>query len=379
MRIKILPLRVVLKVAIILISFSCINNKSDNVDQINVGTEEDLIYLSNDEFIESISSETNQNILDVLDGHYNSIYELPSKSFRIMALSNIAEGLLKIAVEKPESTLAIASILENLVMLSISSDINPYTENVNMINDFTMNGLYSSHLNIILGVYQNISKTDKFKVLNTKISMQLNFAFINNSDHHIYSYSGIMYKWPADQTASLYSLFLYDMNYDSDISVEPVRYWINYMNQYGLYSDTSLHISEITGALPYSNIPRGCALSWSIKYMSEFAPEEAKKMWDEYVNLFLVDILLFSGFREVPEGISFIPDSDSGPIFMEVGSAATAFGMAAALGVEDFSIYTKLRKCVDVGYSIVDSSNDSSLIDTAHNLLSEAVVFSSDI
>jgi len=68
-------------------------------------------------------------------------------------------------------------------------------------------------------------------------------------------------RWPADQAAVLYSLFLYDQNLETNLSKEPIKEWSNYMKKYGTDSKTGLHISEVTGGTNSSNTSRGCTLS----------------------------------------------------------------------------------------------------------------------
>ena len=40
-------------------------------------------------------------------------------------------------------------------------------------------------------------------------------------------------KWSADQAAILYSLWLFDQNFNTNISNDIINKWLNYMENYG--------------------------------------------------------------------------------------------------------------------------------------------------
>lgn len=79
-----------------------------------------------------------------------------------------------------------------------------------------------------------------------------------------------------------------------------------------------------------ADVPRGCALSWTIAMRGLHDPASASDLYDKYRALYWVELGPLAGFREWPPGIERPADVDSGPIVMGVGTAATAFGMGAA-------------------------------------------------
>lgn len=91
-----------------------------------------------------------------------------------------------------------------------------------------------------------------------------------------------------------------------------------------------LPVSEVVGATPTSWLPRGCALSFTVRYLAEADPQRALALWNRYRQQFLVEQFLITGFREWPLGTDRPADADSGPIVHGVGAAASAFGIAAA-------------------------------------------------
>ena len=80
-------------------------------------------------------------------------------------------------------------------------------------------GYYLEHLNIILGCYKRITNDDSWKDLNFKITNHLiNNSLKYNNNYHadLLPYSRM--KWSADQAAILYSLWLYDQNFNESLS-----------------------------------------------------------------------------------------------------------------------------------------------------------------
>jgi hypothetical protein len=74
------------------------------------------------------------------------------------------------------------------------------------------------------------------------------------------------------------------------------------------------------------DVPRGCALSWTIAMRALHDPASARALYHRYRARHFVDAALVVGFREWPRGISRKPDVDSGPIVLGVGGAASALG-----------------------------------------------------
>jgi len=64
--------------------------------------------------------------------------------------------------------------------------------------------------------------------------------------------------------------------------------------------------------------------------MAKFASKEAKLLWDKYKDNFLVNYIIFAGFREYPKGSHLKEDIDSGPIINGIGASATAFSRSPA-------------------------------------------------
>jgi hypothetical protein len=90
-------------------------------------------------------------------------------------------------------------------------------------------------------------------------------------------------------------------------------------------------------------LPRGCALTFSVRYLAEVDRALATTWWTALLDHYLVDYALLVGFREWPPGVDRPADADSGPIVRGVGAAATAFGIAAARAMDDDALATRLE------------------------------------
>ena len=153
-------------------------------------------------------------------------------------------------------------------------------------------------------------------------------------------------RWPADAAASIYALWLAEHLAPADHTdsrwKEPARRFVAWSAQRGLAGDWGLPISELTGADPAASLPRGCALSWTIRYQAAWDPSTAKRLYDRYRALFFVRMPV-AGFREYPPAVDRPADNDSGPIVAGIGAAASAFGVGAARLVGDTETFSQLR------------------------------------
>jgi len=327
---------------------------------------------------ESLSDLIDDSIMDFLDAkNIDQTRLTKNKSQAIITLSNIAEGLAQIAKRNPKYRPIIKTHLDKVINYSFNPRVMPIDIKQVKKEDLLTHGLFISHLNIILGEYERIAKNGKYQEINQDLSQAILVKSMLDPNKHLKSFPNVPYKWPADQAATLYSLHLYDKNFNDDTSEVPIAAWLYYMENRGTDPRTGLHISEVTGKAYYSNIPRGCALSWTVKYMADFAPREAKILWDRYKENFLKDYFVVAGFREWPRGVDKGEDTDSGPIINGIGTAATAFGLGASKVMNDLSTYKKINKLINAGYTLISLSGNNSVKKISNNLLSNSIRFSS--
>ncbi len=263
-----------------------------------------------------------------------------SSSFKIIALSNMAQGLANFKTGPTATDSLIGSIARYCIG-------HPLMRNrIRNLSGVPLSGfsVYLAHVNIVLGEYQRATGATDFLEFSRPISRYLSQKSCSAPDCHLRSYFGPA-KYPADQAAVLYSLYLYDYNNGDSTSPAPILKWLEYMSDAGTDSHSGLHYSRIDRI----EVPRGCALSWTIGYMNHFAPTEARLLWPRYKKHYKLNWLLFAGFREYPKGFRGKEDDDSGPIVFGAGAAATGFGLKAARGVGDFVTYYQIHNTLLLG------------------------------
>ncbi|MBI1970532.1 hypothetical protein HYS47_02195 [Candidatus Woesearchaeota archaeon] len=320
-----------------------------------------------------------------LNAPYNGFGINVSKGFKVIALSNMAEGLVKYVIDHPEKREEAHGLLDKVVAIALKSDVSPYQKPIERqadFSDFGNDNLYESHLNIILGVREAFVQDGKYKGLNARLSNDL-ARKLTSHPRGIRSYSRMRAVWPADQVATLYSLHLFDrnarntngsadQNNGSGLAAEPTRQWLQYMKQHGTDPITGLHKSELVSTQSGRH-PRGCALSWSVYYMASFAPEEARQLWDAYKQHYLVTVGPYSGFREWPVGIEGKQDADSGPILFGIGVAASALGIRAAVAMHDHNVYMTLRNSQAIINASIVTFGDDKVKKLSKNILTQAL------
>ena len=318
-------------------------------------------------FKDTISkTEEHLNRLDKRGGYY------------IVALSNIAESLANYLNKNPGREEEITHLLEDIVKIAVSNQrVNPYGKPLENIRDLRNFGYYLGHLNLVLGIYKKVSGWDKYLKVNQKISNHLTKSILSDPHYHMGSFPNDKYRWPADQTVILYSLYLFDQNYNEHLSKEPISAWLEYMEGKATDSKTRLPFSEVTGSR-YGSYPRGCAISWSVYYISHFAPKNAKELWERYKKEYKKDCLIFSGFREWPLGTNIPADIDSGPIILGIGTAATALSIRASASMGDINTYNSLRNLKKVAELYISLSKDERLKRISEDFLARSILFNSE-
>ena len=283
----------------------------------------------------------------------------------IAALSNMAEAITNLyiagQIDKEESE----ALLEAIVFRAKHRSVNPYRRDIDKVQNFHKWGYYLEHLNICLGALARVTPNNTHQQLNRRVSEHLRENTLRYPHFHADLHARSRMKWPADQAAILYSLWLYDQNYQQDLSSEPIDGWFEYMDRSGTHKATGLYVTEVNGVKKFSPIPRGCALSYLCHYVGRFNKDRAITMWDKYKKHFLKSTLMGTGFREYPEGFKYRWTPDSGPILFGLGAAATGIGINAASTVGDHETYRLIEKNLDrinSGFSGIEKVIGNNLI-----------------
>jgi len=269
----------------------------------------------------------------------------------IVALSNMAEAISNLSKSKTVDTDECSFLIEEVLKRALHKKVRPYKYNIHKTYDLGKFGYYLEHLNIILGMYKEITGSDQHRELNERISQHLIKNSMSYSNYHADLLPHVKMKWPADQAAILHSIWLYDKNYNTSLGADLTIKWLQYMEQKAKHKKTGLYITEVLGTRKYSNQPRGCSLSYMIHYMGGFAPSRAKEQWKLYKKNMLKKIFGRIGFREYLTDYEGSWTPDSGPIVAGIGVAATGLGLNAASTVGDKRTFNKLEKTMKPFYS----------------------------
>ena len=278
------------------------------------------------------------------DGYGMSQVLVPQ--FRVVALSHMACGLLNVSLAEPGLKGQVVPLMDEVVRRAISPQVSPYGASPETVSDLGDHGLYLSHLNLIVGCYRRASGDTHYDGLHQQVSAHLAKGSLADGDFHIRSYPNSP-KWPADQTVTLCSLFLYDKTHQTDLSTAPIQGWLAYIKDKATEPATQLPYSSISD-LWYAQTPRGCALSWSSLYMAQFAPEAAADLYGRSRSHYYKTVLGCGGFREWPTGAGHGMDADSGPIIFGIGVAASGLAVGPARLFKDHEKYTEIMRATSV-------------------------------
>ncbi len=78
------------------------------------------------------------------------------------------------------------------------------------------------------------------------------------------------------------------------------------------------------------DVPRGCALSWSVGFRALHDRAAAAALWSRYRDAHWVRLGPVVGLREWPRGVDRKGDWDSGPIVLGIGTAASGLGLSGS-------------------------------------------------
>ncbi|MEL6341115.1 MAG: hypothetical protein AAFP04_06510 [Myxococcota bacterium] len=285
------------------------------------------------------------------------------RGFRIIALSTLAESLTMQPVSGDRATRA-----TRLVELALSPRVRPYRSTIHQAR-LGAHGLYLAHLNIVLGVYELLAQDGRYKRLHTRATRHL-LSISNNPLAHAPSYPNEKARWPADQSALLFSVWLYDRAHGTTLAHEPVRRWLDVMQNHTAADYGHLPASELSGTKADAALPRGCAMSFTTHYAAAFAPDYARDLWRRYRREFMVDFFGLAGLREWPRGIERKADIDSGPIVRGIGAAATGLGLGAAGDVGDKARQARMIRTMNLVHEM-----NRSAMEVGRSLLARAIAY----
>ena len=261
----------------------------------------------------------------------------------IAALSNMAEGLRNLVELEPSRHAAVEPLLTEVVERALSPYVSPFSQPITKQTKFGNHGYYLEHLNIILGCYQAVYR-DTYRDINQAVTKHLVDESLSNPHYHAKLLPHISMRWCADQAAIIYSIWLYDRNNGTDLHADLAERWLEHMRAYLTDEVTGLFHTEALNVKRYSRQPRGCALSYLIYYSSHFAPDVARDQWVLFKRHMLVKRMGLAGFREYLPTYHGKWTPDTGPIIADIGVAASALAMKAAMAVGDQETFMALER-----------------------------------
>lgn len=150
-------------------------------------------------------------------------------------------------------------------------------------------------------------------------------------------------SWPVDSLFGFESLRLHDQLYGTSYFPAPFAKWVAAVEA-TKDPATGLHVSFLHLDGRARDVPRGCALSWSLAVLPRLAPELAAQQWARYKKSFFSCSAGVCLVREFPPGIDRKGDVDSGPVVNGYGMSATAFALAAARANQDLDTAAALER-----------------------------------
>jgi hypothetical protein len=259
------------------------------------------------------------------DGTYT---ETPG-GFRIITLSHVADGCAAQAQDDgPGARVCVEQVLTRARERQAKGSVEQ------------MEGIVLTHLALILGD-GDATGPCLDEALHRQAAESLVQRSMRDATGHAAGYRNTRDRWPADQAATLAAIKRYDDAHGTHLVDEPLAKFQQHMTK-AMDAKTSLPWSEVHGDKSGKH-PRGCALSYSVRYLAEVDKDRARRWWTAYKQHYLVDRGVLVGFREWPPGVERKGDIDSGPVVRGVGAAATAFGIAAARAMDDDMLAVRLE------------------------------------
>jgi hypothetical protein len=243
--------------------------------------------------------------------------------FQIIALSHVADGCAARVNDDAEGARV-------CVERALSRAQATKAKGLNL--DDGRAGLWLSHLALILGAAHSTGPCLD-EGLHRRVVEGLVKGSLADPTGHTSSFVGKRERWSADQAATLAAIARFDAGHGTHLLDEPLA-------RYRAHLSTAV---DVTTGLPWSEargvgtgkMPRGCAVTFSVRYLGEVDRALATSWWTALKAHYLVDRAVAVGFREWPPGVDRPSDADSGPIVQGVGASATAFGIAAARAMDD--------------------------------------------
>lgn len=209
------------------------------------------------------------------------------------------------------------------------------------LTDYRQHGTYVCQLNVGLGAARLLGDV-RHEKLHQHLTQLIRTALAAAKGGPVFSFPGLI--WPFDTIPCLFSLALYELGTGTSVDAGTLsKQHFKWIAEHGRDEATGLPCSQVhKKTLSCIVAPRGCDLSFRLMMQFQFAPKEAKALYDTYVNHFWKERLVAAGFAEWPDTDAGQEDVDSGPIIMGIGTAASALGLGAVKAAGDEGRFARM-------------------------------------
>ncbi|MEQ1507650.1 MAG: hypothetical protein ABMB14_35800, partial [Myxococcota bacterium] len=246
--------------------------------------------------------------------------------FRVVTLSNAAEACVNEHLAGTRDAASARACTRSLAAAATDPRLSRWDAT-------SEDNLYATHLAIVLGAADRVDPAGCDEALHQAVALRLADRSLDHPDGMARSFASSPDRWPADQAATLYALSLYDHAHHATTHDAPLARFLAAIRRDR--TPDGLIRSEWTGHTTNGEIPRGSAMTWTVRYLAAVAPDEAATLWTATCAALRVNLGIGVGFREFPVGRELPADIDSGPIVAGVGASATGFGIGASRAVGD--------------------------------------------
>lgn len=156
-------------------------------------------------------------------------------------------------------------------------------------------------------------------------SKELADCYSSSPQAVLQSFPHMSERWPVDNCMAIESLRLHDKIYGSNYFAATQRFREHIASD--IDKDSGMTNAGINIDGSRADVPRGCALSWSLAVMPGFASKFATQQYDLYRRNWFIPVLGTFGIREWWPGQEKFSKISEGPVLGGVGAAASGLGI----------------------------------------------------
>lgn len=257
-------------------------------------------------------------------GQFQPEGKLFSYGFYCMALINVAsvhrddQRLISETLKKLELLLPKLEACEQEYPFTVCTELRP-----------TGGVIAAGVCNLVRAGYILIGGNDA-KIISSfhKRSSEISEAYSKSALPFLESFPGL--RWPVDNCCAIESLRYHDLLFSTDYARLPAERWQDWLlaNQ-NIYDGVGMMIAQVGEKGEILDVPRGCALSWTLAFTPGFAPKLDQLQYQNFRTHWFIPVLGTVGIREWNRGQEKYSKISEGPVIYDIGAAASGLGIAA--------------------------------------------------